>query len=260
MGWCAAAVYRRLHATEVGKVGKHIAERSDVFPRAAWGARSNISIRGFRPAFEARWNVSGLENYVEGLHRLRTAPSGVFATKLFWRDVLDVANERAPGAFETLRMAAPAEVPLESYKKLFEWIANAVPNATWIFLTRRDAVRQAVSNFVAWKTESWRLSEEEERRTTLEPTYDPDLIRRLLSRVLRSNAHWRRFFEANGLTFSEFAYEDLEQDYSGTLRRVFAAAGCPDAPVPQPRLRKQADAAGGGLFKRFAAEFGATHG
>ncbi len=213
---------------------------------------------GFRPAFEGRWNVSGFESYVATLHRFRTAPSGVFATKLFWRDLLDVANERAPGAFEALRMASPAKVPLESYRVLFGLVADAVPNAAWIFLTRRDAVRQAVSNYVAWKTDGWRLSVEQERAAAPEPSYDPDLIRRLLSRILRSNAHWRRFFHANGMAFSELSYEDLEQDYVGTLRRIFAAVGFPDAPVAPPRLRKQADAVSDALLARFTAEFGAV--
>lgn len=209
---------------------------------------------GFRPAFEARWGVCGFEGYVGRLHRFRTAPSGAFAVKLFWRDVLDIANERVPGAFEPLRMATPVQVPLESYRALYGLIADVIPNATWIFLTRRDAVRQAVSNFIAWKTDTWRLAIGQERRAVA-PDYDPDLIRRLLSRVLRSNAHWRRFLLANGLPFTEVTYEDLEQDYSGTLRRVFAALGCPDARIQPPRLSKQADDIGDALLKRFRAEF-----
>ncbi len=99
---------------------------------------------------------------------------------------------------------------------------------------------------------------EQERAAAPEPSYDPDLIRRLLSRILRSNAHWRRFFHANGMAFSELSYEDLEQDYVGTLRRIFAAVGFPDAPVAPPRLRKQADAVSDALLARFTAEFGAV--
>jgi trehalose 2-sulfotransferase len=211
---------------------------------------------GFRPAFEARWGVSGFEDYVAALHRFRTASSGVFATKLFWRDVLDLAHERSPGAFEALRMASPATVPLDSYQRLFGGIAEAVPSATWIFLTRRDAVRQAVSNYVAWKTDSWRLSGALKPGAVPAPAYDPDLIRRLLSRILRGNAHWCRFFQANGLAAIELSYEELERDYASTLRRVFAATGFPDAPVAPPRLRKQANAVSDALLARFTAEFG----
>lgn len=211
---------------------------------------------GFRPAFAERWNDA--RNYVAALHRHRTASSGVFAIKLFWRDLLDLAHERAPGRHEALRMAAPATVPREAYHDLFALVADVVPNASWIFLTRRDAVRQAVSNFVAWKTERWRLPDGEERKIAAAPDYDADLIRRLLSRILRSNAHWRRFFEANCIAACELAYEELEEDYAGTLRRVFAAIGLPDAAIAPPRLRKQSDAVNDALLARFVAEFAAT--
>jgi LPS sulfotransferase NodH len=210
---------------------------------------------GFQPAFAGRWNAAG--SYVAALHRHRTTPSGVFATKLFWRDLLDLANERAPGRFEALRMASPAAVPFESYRELFGLIADIVPNASWIFLTRRDAVRQAISNYVAWKTARWRLSDEQEHRVASVPDYDVHLIRRLLSRILRSNAHWRRFFEANGIAVCELAYEELEQDYTESLRRVFAAIGFADATIPPARLRKQADAVNDALLARFRVEFGA---
>jgi hypothetical protein len=41
---------------------------------------------------------------------------------------------------------------------------------------------------------------------------------------------------------------------------IFAAIGYPDAPIAQPRLRKQADDVNNALLERFAAEFVAAGG
>jgi trehalose 2-sulfotransferase len=207
---------------------------------------------GFRPALQERWQADDLTAYIAQLHRFRTDPAGVFALKLFWRDLLDLANERAPGAFEPLRMGSPAEIAPEVYRALFALLAGDVPDATWIFLTRRDALRQALSNYVAWQTDSWRQFSERRPKAV---EYDADLIRRLLSRVLRSNAHWRHFFDANGIAPIEIVYEDIERDYDGTLRKLLKDLGR-DMTLPPPRLRKQADDRVEALRARFLAEFG----
>ena len=211
--------------------------------------------RGFRPAFEERWDVTSLDAYIAQLQHRRTDPSGTFSLKLFWRDVLDLANERAPGVFENLRLAPPAQVPTETYRGLYNLLPDFLRSASWILLSRRDAVRQAVSTFVAWKTESWRRLFEDESRPLSAPAYDAVQIRRLLSRVLRSNAHWQRFLESNDLPHVNVVYEDMEEDYAGTVRRLLHSLGCPDAPIAAPRLHKQTNAWSEELCEQFLAEF-----
>lgn len=205
---------------------------------------------GFRPALEDRWRVQGLKAYIDQLHRLRTDRTGTFSIKLFWRDLQDLADEVAPGEFPDLR-GSPSATSAASYRRLFDLLADILPDPSWVLLLRHDGLRQAVSNFVAWRTASWRKTSGETEPRRREVDYDPVLIRRFLTRVLRHNAHWRNFFQENGLPFEQIAYEDLERDYFETLRAFFVAIGSPDAALRPPRLYKQADDASETLVGRF---------
>ncbi|MEI9994419.1 MAG: Stf0 family sulfotransferase [Rhizomicrobium sp.] len=208
---------------------------------------------GFRPAFQARWQASELDGYVANLWRRRTDPSGVLSIKLFWRDLVALAEEIAPDNVADEDRMRPAATPADFYRGLFAHIAPRLPHAEFLFLHRRDTVRQAISNYAAWRTGGWRRLS---ARDAPPPPYDFDAILGLHRRILRSNAHWRNFFAANALVPHEIVYEDMEQDYQAAIRRLLDALGRADAPVVPPRLHKQGDdAAIAALTERFLRDF-----
>jgi LPS sulfotransferase NodH len=213
---------------------------------------------GFRPAFEARWQTSGLQDYARKLHSLRTDPSGTFSIKLFWRDAMDFADEATQGGLAALRTSSPASAPADAYRCLLDLLTPILPDPIWVFLTRRHSLRQAVSNFVAWRTDAWRNLPGQDWPRLGEVEYDHDAIRSFLRRILVHNAHWQRFFDENHIRPVTIVYEDLERDYPGTLRAFLAAIGRADAPVTPPRLVKQANAASEALIERFCCAFART--
>lgn len=206
---------------------------------------------GFRPAFAERWDAHDLSGYVAKLHRFRTDPTGVFSVKLFWRDLADLADEIAPGAFPGLRATPPGQTPPETYRRLRALLEPILPGATWILLDRGDALRQAVSNYVAYRTGNWRSLPEETALPAEAPDYDPAIIRRFVGRILTHNAHWRNFMRANAIDAHAVRYEALELDYAGTLRTLFDELCRPHPDLPAPRLRKQADGLTEALLARF---------
>lgn len=212
--------------------------------------------QGFRPQFEARWKSADFQAYVSTLHRLRTDPSGIFSVKLFWHDVLQMICERAPGVFDALVGAPPPLVSADDHRRLYEVIRAIFPNPTFVFLTRRDELRQAVSNYVAEQTRRWRKFSPPARDPGLpQIAYSFDDIFRLHVGNRRRSENWESFFRANDLPYYKIVYEDLALDYEGTLRKFFTAIGRPDAPIVPPRLRKQADARSEALLQKFLAEF-----
>ena len=106
--------------------------------------------RGFRPRFAARWRTRSLDAYIGAAHRFRTDPTGVFAVKLFWQDVEDLAVER--GA------APPANPTPDGYRTLFAQDrgrhsqSELHPPAAW----RTGINAKAVSVLVAQQTGHWR--------------------------------------------------------------------------------------------------------
>lgn len=215
---------------------------------------------GFRPGFERRWKLTGLRDYVATLHRLRTDPSGTFAVKLFWRDLLSVAREMELEGFgpvcELGSLQEVQRLSPEMHRQMFEAVFSSfIPRPVFVLLTRRDTVRQAVSLTIASQTRAWRKFGHDDGRGELRAEYSFDQIVRNLAGIQRWNADWVEFFRLNGLQYYEIVYEDLWQDYEATLRTFFAAVGRPDAPVVPPRLHKQADAQSEDFVRRFLADF-----
>jgi LPS sulfotransferase NodH len=210
---------------------------------------------GFQPFFERRWNTHGLDDYVAAVHRQRTDPSGVLSVKLFWRDILELARKLGSHGLEPLLRAEIPDRRSASYKAVFAAIAGVFPRPTFVFLTRRDTVRQALSLSVAGQTRKWRRFADNPRARAGEPHYSFDEIAQELARIQNNNAHWLGFFEANDLQRHEVAYEDLVENYVATLRELFRFLGRSDAPIAPPRLRKQADPSSEELLRRFLIEF-----
>lgn len=211
---------------------------------------------GFRPSFERRWKTTDIPAYAAALHRHRTDPSGVFSIKLFWWDVAELAGELAPAEFASLARANASQTDDSLYRRIFAAIAGLFPYPKFVFLTRRDEMRQAVSNSVAAQTGAWRrLPHGHRNARRVSPVYDFNQIVQRLAEIQNDNAHWMNFFRANGLHYHQIVYEDLAADFEPTLRKLFAAVGRPDAPIMPPRLRKQADDTSEEFLQRFLIEF-----
>lgn len=211
---------------------------------------------GFRRGFEARWNHVGLRNYIAALHRLRTDSSGTFSIKLFWRDLLRTVRELDPTEFGP--PLAPGieneiqDISAETHRRIFSTVFEFFPHPVIILLTRRDSVRQAISLLIATQTGAWRKLKHGSAPPAL---YGFDRVAKFLAIIQKWNADWRAFLRENRLQYYEIVYEDLLEDYEATLRKFFAAIGRPDAAIPPPRLKKQADARSEELLRRFVADF-----
>ena len=214
---------------------------------------------GFRPGFEARWKPADFRDYVATLHRLRTDPSGTFAIKLFWRDLLRVAREINPAEFgapftSSDMLAELHDVSAEAHRRMFATMFEFLPLPVFVLLTRRDQIRQAVSLAIAAQTRRWRKFNSS-RTGGPQAQYRFYHIVRLLAAIQKSNADWMDFLRANHVQYYEIVYEDLLHDYEATLRKFFTAIGRPDAPIVAPRLVKQADALSEEYVQRFLEDF-----
>lgn len=207
----------------------------------------------FRQSFERRFRSADFLSYLSALHAHRTGGNGVFSTKLFWIDVLDLAHELAPKEFGKLGWSA-THISTADHRRILSLIVEAIPNPEFVFLTRRDEVRQAISLFVASGTGSWRKFTNGVAGGA-SPEYSFDQIVATLAFVQNCNRQWLNFFRANNLRYQQLVYEDLAQDYERTLRKLFIALGRPDAPIVPPRLRRQADATSDEFRERFMSDF-----
>ncbi len=162
-------------------------------------------------------SLEGVRSYAEHLERVRewgTTPNGVFGVKLMWDHVG--------------RLHRRAGDPLELF---------GVPDFVWV--RRRDVVRQAVSLWRAMQTQAWR--DEGSERGAHEPQYSFAALRHLVGRLSEHDRCWGELLA--GRPVLELAYEDVNADLPGAVRRTLDQLGVapPDGRVELPRMRRQAD-------------------
>jgi trehalose 2-sulfotransferase len=122
-----------------------------------------------------------------------------------------------------------------------ELLSTIFPHLHYIWITRRDKVRQAVSFEKAIQTNIWAMTDEASPFTG-ELHFDVARIEALVQVI---EAAWQHYFAANGITAFTVIYEELVAAYEQTARQILHELSIP---VPQSlqfaprRLRQQADA------------------
>ncbi len=204
--------------------------------------------RGFRPNIAARWQAADLASHVRAMHRFRTDTTGVFSIKLFWRDVEETLVEA--GAYDDADIGQHAAPPDDAQlRRIFEFVRELLPNPSFVYLTRRDRLRQAVSAYIALQTNVFRSLTPADRAVP-PVVYDYDGILRQLAVADYSNARLTEFFTACGIEPYRLAYEDLASDYDAAAGALLAHLGRAVRPAA-PRLQRQATAQSEEFLIRF---------
>jgi LPS sulfotransferase NodH len=210
----------------------------------------------FHPEVQQQWRVHWRMNhptdptYAEYLSHVRTRGStsnGICGIKLHYYQ-FDELPERLT-AIDDLRELPTAEL-----------MALAFPNIRYIWLTRRDKARQAISHQLASTTSEWWIiagAEQNKRGGGIdEPHFKPHAIARLEQTFRENDCKWRSYFQSNNIVPLIVYYEDLASDYRGNIIRVLKWLGVPNADavaIPPPRLKQQSNARNDDWLARYTA-------
>jgi LPS sulfotransferase NodH len=196
-------------------------------PRTGAGIRDDDT----PPEAPAYSTLEGIVDYREHLRRTftwGTTDNGVFGSKLMWNQVREL---------QTLTSAVPEYRGLEP----IELLTRLFDDPAYVFVTRRDKVRQAVSLWKALQTRSWRASG---GCLPTELHYRYAGIKHLVDLFEANDEAWRAFFAAHRIDPLVISYEDhLERDPDAAVRSVLALIGVP-APAGGEALapmKRQAD-------------------
>jgi len=102
---------------------------------------------------------------------------------------------------------------------------DALPRARYVWIARRDRLRQAISWERAEQSGTWARLAGERAPAVPRPAFDPHAIARRMAEIETQEAAWRGWFEEAGATPTRVAYEDLAANYKGTARRVTRELG-----------------------------------
>jgi trehalose 2-sulfotransferase len=168
-----------------------------------------------RPEFARRWGTEGPDDYLREMLAHKTTPNGVFGLKVLYPQLVDVLGDTSP--------------------------ARVFPNLRYVYVTRHDHLRQAVSFARAIQTDQWAS---DQPAGTTEPVFDADQIDELLAWIRREEVQWEALFERERVQPLRIAYEDFVAAMDRTLRDVlrFLDVELPAGfQAPVPALGRQAD-------------------
>ncbi|WP_137702840.1 Stf0 family sulfotransferase [Marimonas lutisalis] len=158
------------------------------------------------------------------------------AKEVNWKDAFGAVRKRATGQNGVMSIKvmanqlANADACLASFIEpkgsgTFPHFAAAFEGYTWVKLTRRDTVAQAISRVMSRQTginHATATPEDDHFAGNLQKGYKSDYnkqtvyrynpILRDLTSIVLENLTWDRFFETNGITPTEFVYEDVARD------------------------------------------------
>ena len=158
--------------------------------------------------------------------------NGVFAAKLMWTHLLDLAA----------RLGRPADAAL---------LAERFADPRYVHVTREDKLAQAVSLWRAVQTREWRAGDVVERDAAV---YHGGAITHLAAQLTEQDDAWRGWFAEQGIEPFTVRYEALAEDPHGVVRRVLGHIGAGPAEVPEPPLRRQGDDRSARWVERARAE------
>ncbi len=160
-----------------------------------------------------------------------TTPNGVFAAKLMWTHLLDLAE----------RLGRPADAAL---------LRERFPDPRYVHVTRRDKIAQAVSLWRAVQTRAWRAGEVTENGNAV---YHAGAIGYLAGQLSDHDDAWRMWFSANRIEPLTIVYEELADDTRAATSAVLDHLGVGPAEVPEPPLRRQGDDPSARWVERYRA-------
>jgi trehalose 2-sulfotransferase len=169
--------------------------------------------------------------------------NGVFGVKFHWYQFEYAPRVLAPDRY--------AKVPVPCI------MAQQFPNLRYVWLTRRDKVRQAVSYFRASKTgQWWKIAGVNADSDALAaPEFDFDRIRYLEQLVVNHETKWQRYFEEHDIDPLVLVYEEFADNHVAAVLEVLNHLGvlCPRRLNTMPRLLRQADSLTDELVERYIA-------
>ncbi len=192
--------------------------------------------RGERPPLylgEPGWDRARLARYIAALEAARTGPGGVFGFKLH--------QQQAVRAFTRKGLR----------------VEEFFPELRWVYVRRRDRIRQAVSWLRARQTGAWDDASPEES----EPQYDAEAIAARLALIERQERGWESYFSEGGLAPLRLDYEEIAEDPVAAARTVLRHVGIQGwegCEIPRPTRQRQSDTLTEAWVERFRAETGAS--
>lgn len=181
---------------------------------------------------QEQWGTPTYAAYLAETITRGTTANGVFGAKMMW-GYFDLFIKKV--------RELPANKETASIPHLLETV---FPNLHYIWIKRRDKVRQAVSHAKARQTDIWKITPELVPQPANMATFSFEQIDFMVHELEAQDKAWQKYFTSNSIKPFVVLYEDFVLNYEETAIQILKYLKLPGAKDIQfaPRLmKKQAD-------------------
>lgn len=159
-----------------------------------------------------------------------STPNGVFGITIMWPYFHTILKN-----FRTL--------PQYQGSSDHELVSMLLFNPKYIWLIRRDKVRQAISLLKALQTNVWGKRAGVKSQAEGELKYNYFAIDHYRGTLAKSDRNWQQYFDDNQISPFVVVYEEFVENYDKIVREIleFLGTSTRHLRISQPRLEKQAD-------------------
>lgn len=132
-----------------------------------------------------------------------------------------LSNDSEGKGFDYFQGSIEQGQPLQDYRPALDILEEAFGEIKYIWLTRRNKVRQALSRWKAMHTSQWHKFKDQQQKSTLDtrlPTREE--LNKHISQLCIDDAYWEEFFTKNGITPLSLVYEDFVRNPEQVILRV----------------------------------------
>src|SRR5262249_36782738 len=182
--------------------------------------------------WQKAWNTPTFSEYIAEVLRRGTSSNGVFGVKMMWGDF---------GPFRKQIQHLPGN----RYRTMHKALTTVFPQLSYIWMRRRDKVRQAVSHAKARQTNVWTVTDELAPKAIRKPVFSFLQLHFMVHELEEHESAWQHYFTTHNIRPYIVFYEDFIEHYEETVLGIMHYL---HVPVPEkvhfmPRLlQKQADA------------------
>ncbi|MCB0208253.1 MAG: sulfotransferase [Anaerolineae bacterium] len=178
------------------------------------GQPNEYFFHGTYPQFFKQFEVSTFPDYLQKVLLTTSTPNGVFGAKFMTYYFFDFIEriQRLP-AYQT------------NTHTTSELLARVFPNLKYIWLTRRDKVRQAVSYAKAIQTDVWHVYGNNPGPAQQAIQLREDVVKDLMHGITLQETAWQEYFSQSNITPLTLVYEDFNQSLEPTARLILNYLG-----------------------------------
>lgn len=192
--------------------------------------------------WRTKWQLSSSEAYFRWLIDHGTSPNGVFGVKIMWEQ-MDYCIQFLRGLpqFHSAMISPPG------------LLSSVFPNLSYIWITRRDKVRQAVSDDITIQTGRY-VSTDPKPTASSSVKFNFNRIDFLYYRLSAAEDAWGQYFVQAGVKPFHVVYEDFIESYDDTVNAILDYLRIPvpaNHTFAPPRLQKMADATNEDWVQRY---------